>query len=317
MTIRLITTLICTTLLTNAPVLRTTRQVSRPLIAHTNLVDTLRHDGQTRFYTVHLPPAYASAKKPLPLVIALHGGGGSGRQFETQSRLSEKADQEGFIVVYPDGRQNPGLLGLRTWNAGSCCGQIATNDQTDDVGFIRKLIDRLAVTYQIDSKRVYATGHSNGAMLCYRLACELSDKLAAIAANSGTMQVKSPCRPARVMPILHVHSQQDRNVPYVGGVGARSINRQWNTPVDSTLAVFAQLATCKSQKQLTRQTASYVLYSWSDCAGDAVIKYYLTSDGGHSWPGGLKAARRIGDPPSEAFVNNDIIWTFFSAHPLP
>ena len=316
MIIRLITALICTPFLTGTPAL-IDQQASRPLTARTNLADTLQHDGQTRFFAVHLPPPAATSRKVLPLVIALHGGGGSGRQFETQSGLSEKADQEGFIVVYPDGRQNPGVLGLRTWNAGSCCGQIAVANQTDDVGFIRKLIDKLTVTYQIDPKRVYATGHSNGAMLCYRLACELPDKLAAIAANSGTMQVKTPCRPARVMPILHVHSQRDRNVPYTGGVGSRSINRQWNTSVDSTLAVFAQLANCMSRKQLTQQTASYALYSWSTCAGDAVIQYYLTSDGGHSWPGGVKAARRLGDPPSDAFVNNDIIWTFFNAHTLP
>ena len=183
-------------------------------IAKGNSTDTLQHDGKSRFYSIHLPSAYPKSKNPLPLVVALHGGGGSGRQFETQSRLSEKADKEGFIVVYPDGLQNPGILGLRTWNAGACCGQSAVTRQADDVGFIRELIDKLVATYRIDSKRIYATGHSNGGMLCYRLACELPDKLAAIAANAGTMQVETACRPTRVMPILHIHSQLDRNVPY-------------------------------------------------------------------------------------------------------
>lgn len=279
--------------------------------------DTLRHGDQTRIYWVHIPASYAKASNPVPLVVALHGGGGSGQQFEEQSRLSEKADQEGFIVVYPDGQQNPGILKLRTWNAGACCGQIASVANTDDVGFIRKLIDKLSTMYRIDPRRVYATGHSNGAMLCYRLACELPDKLAAIAANAGTMQLKTACRPSRVMPVLHIHSQQDRNVPYTGGIGTKSINKQWNSSVDSTLTVFAQLGQCASLKQVVRTTARYTFYKWGNCNEGTEIQYYLTTDGGHAWPGGQKGARFIGDTPSEAFSNNDLIWSFFKTYSLP
>lgn len=279
--------------------------------------DTLRLDGLTRIYWLHLPPAFKQSDELLPLVIALHGGGGSGQQFESQSKLSEKADQQGFIVVYPDGIQNPGVLGLRTWNAGACCGQIASVQHIDDVGFIRKLIDKLIATRRVDPKKVYALGHSNGAMLCYRLACEMPDKLAAIAANSGTMQVKTACKPNRVMPILHIHSQLDRNVPYTGGVGTKSINKQWNSPVDSTLTVFAQLAKCSTTKQAVKTTDKYTFYQWSGCQDGADIQYYLTTDGGHSWPGGTKAVRFIGDAPSEAFVNNDLIWSFFENYSLP
>ena len=197
-------------------------QTQQPKPAAPSIRDTLQHDGQTRIYWVHVPPNYADTDDSLSLVVALHGGGGSGPQFESQSKLSEKSDREGFIVVYPDGRQNSGVLGLRTWNAGACCGQVASSLRTDDVGFIRKLIDKLSVRYRVDPKKVYATGHSNGAMLCYRLACELPDKLAAIAANSGTIQLKTACRPARVMPILHIHSQLDRNVPYTGALAPKA-----------------------------------------------------------------------------------------------
>ncbi|QHV96929.1 extracellular catalytic domain type 1 short-chain-length polyhydroxyalkanoate depolymerase [Spirosoma endbachense] len=297
--------------------LNKTQQASFAPVAESSVRDTVRHEGQTRIYWVHVPPAYKQGTNPLPLVIALHGGGGSGQQFESQSKWSEKADQEGFIVVYPDGIQNAGILHLRTWNAGACCGQSASTQQTDDVGFIGKLIDKLTATYRIDPKKVYATGHSNGAMLCYRLACELSDKLAAIAANAGTMQLKTACQPTRIMPILHIHSQLDRNVPYMGGVGTKSINKQWNAPVDSTLTVFAQLAQCKSQKQIVRTTDKYTFYKWTNCVGGTEIQYYLTTDGGHAWPGGQKGARFIGDTPSEAFVNNDIIWQFFKTLSLP
>ncbi|ADB37543.1 extracellular catalytic domain type 1 short-chain-length polyhydroxyalkanoate depolymerase [Spirosoma linguale] len=279
--------------------------------------DTLWHQGQTRIYWVHIPPAYAKTDTSLPLVVALHGGGGSGQQFEAQSKLSEKADKEGFIVVYPDGLQNPGVLKLRTWNAGNCCGQIASVKQTDDVGFIRKLIDKLTTTYRIDPKRVYATGHSNGAMLCYRLACEFPDKLAAIAANAGTMQLKTTCQPSRVLSILHIHSRQDNNVPYTGGIGSRSLNKQWNAPVDSTLAVFAKLAGCTPEKPTTKTAGLYTSYTWTGCRDDVAIQYYLTTDGGHAWPGGQKGARFIGDAPSEAFSNNDVIWDFFKSRSLP
>jgi len=278
--------------------------------------DTLLHVGQTRFYRVHVPAAYTKTTNKLPLIIALHGGGGSGQQFEAQSGLSETADREGFIVVYPDGRQNPGVLGLRTWNAGTCCGQIAVADKTDDVGFISQLIDKLVAGYRVDSKRVYATGHSNGAMLCYRLACELPEKLAAIAANAGTMQLTKACDPSRVIPILHVHSALDRNVPSTGGVGSKSLNRQWNAPVDSTLAVFIRLAQC-GQERVIQTTPQYTRYEWRSCPGKLSIQYYLTNDGGHSWPGGRKGARLIGDPPSTALINNDLIWSFFSLYSLP
>ncbi|MEZ0539649.1 extracellular catalytic domain type 1 short-chain-length polyhydroxyalkanoate depolymerase [Fibrella arboris] len=279
--------------------------------------DTLHYAGLTRTYRIYIPSSYSKRNHPLPLVVALHGGGGSGQQFEAQSKLSETADTEGFIVVYPDGRQNSGMLKLRTWNAGACCGQSASTQQTDDVGFIRSLIDKLQATYQIDPKRVYATGHSNGAMLCYRLACELPDKLAAIAANAGTMQLKTACQPSRIMPILHIHSKQDRHVPPDGGVGSQSLNRQWNPSVDTTLSVFAKLAHCTTTKQVVRTTAGYTLYEWMNCQDNTPIQYYLTNDGGHSWPGGQQAVRRFGDPPSAALANNELIWTFFKNRALP
>ncbi|CCG98413.1 polyhydroxybutyrate depolymerase [Fibrella aestuarina BUZ 2] len=279
--------------------------------------DTLRHDGQVRTYRLHLPPSYAQHTGPIPLLIALHGGGGSGQQFETQSGLSDKADREGFAVVYPDGQANPGVLGLRTWNAGWCCGQRAATQRTDDVGFVRQLIDKLTQTYRLDPKRVYATGHSNGAMLCYRLACELPDKIAAIAPNAGTMQVKSACRPARLMPILHIHSAQDHNVPYNGGVGSRSLNGQWNPSVDSSLTVFAKLARCLTTKPTVHPANGYTVYKWTTCEQGTELHFYLTDDGGHSWPGGQKRVRRLGDPPSMVVNANDLLWAFVKNYTLP
>ena len=139
------------------------------------------------------------------MVIALHGGGGSGAQFEATSGLTQQADAARVAVVYPDG--TAGGLGLRTWNGGGCCGHAVAAD-IDDVEFMRQLIAHLTADYRIDRKRVYAAGHSNGGILAYRLACELPERIAAIAANAAAMMVDS-CAPAHAVPVLHMHSRLD------------------------------------------------------------------------------------------------------------
>ena len=116
---------------------------------------------------VHLPPQVVEGR-PLPLILAFHGGGGNARHQETYTGMDSLSDQVGFIVVYPNGT---GRLGdrLLTWNAGTCCGY-ASDNQVDDVGFVRALVSDLETRLPIDSQRVYATGFSNGAMMAYRLA---------------------------------------------------------------------------------------------------------------------------------------------------
>ena len=276
---------------------------------------SLVHDGKTRTYMVHLPPSYYDNSNNLSLVLGFHGGGGSAENFQEQSKFNEKADAEGFVVVYPDGLGNPGLY-IKTWNAGKCCGQNASTLNTDDVGFVSKLIDELVANYRIDSKKIYATGHSNGAMMCYRLANELSTKIAAIAPNAGNFQIKTPYTPTRNVPVIHVASKLDQNVQYTGGVG-NGVASPYNPPVDSCLHVVAQRAACTQLKQLEGTFPLYTLYTWKSCNPTSFeVKLYLTEDGGHSWAGGTNGSM-AGDQPSQAFVNNDIIWEFFSKHSLP
>jgi polyhydroxybutyrate depolymerase len=276
---------------------------------------TLSHDGFMRTFRVHLPSGYYEATNNLPLVLALHGGGGSAEQFEAQSELNEKSDTENFIVVYPEGRENPNLP-IKTWNAGKCCGQNASTRNTDDVGFIAKLIDHMVSEYKTDSKKVYATGHSNGAMMCYRLADEIASRLAAIAPNAGNFQIKSPYSPSRNVPVLHIASVLDDNVIYSGGM-TNGPGGQYNPPVDSCLNVIASLAGCTQSKQIVKSTSLYTQYKWSNCTSNAFeVHLYLTQDGGHSWAGGNKGSA-FADEPSKAFVNNDIIWDFFKQHTLP
>jgi poly(3-hydroxybutyrate) depolymerase len=142
------------------------------------------HDHLTRTFVIHVPPSY-KASVATPVVLMFHGGFGNGAQFEKNSGMDKLADQEGFITVYPDG-----LGPVPTWNGGDCCGYARKNN-IDDVGFVSDLIDYLETKLNVDPDRIYASGMSNGGILCYRLACELSDKIAAIGPVEGGMLVDS------------------------------------------------------------------------------------------------------------------------------
>lgn len=274
---------------------------------------SLTHDGIKRTYLMHLPATYNDGDQPLPLVIALHGGGGSGAQFEKASMLSEKADKENFIVVYPDGSETEGLLKVNTWNVGHCCGK----NTADDIGFISALVDDLSTRYRVNPKKIYATGHSNGAMMCYRIADELSSRIAAIASNAGSLQIKEVYDPSRNVPVIHIHSKLDKNIPFNGGYG-EGISDHYNPPLDSTLNVVASWGSCTSGKGTVNTFPLYSVYKWEDCSNSNFeVLLYFTEDGGHTWPGGNQGNELADDEVSKAFSNNDIIWTFFQKHPLP
>jgi polyhydroxybutyrate depolymerase len=135
---------------------------------------TIEVEGRKREYYVHTPEGY-TGKTPLPLVMVLHGAIQTPEGIERMSGMSAKADVQNFLVVYPKGTGQ-----VDTWNAGACCGY-AMKNKIDDVAFFRALIAKLETDYSVDPKRIYSTGISNGAMMSYRLACELSEQIAAIA----------------------------------------------------------------------------------------------------------------------------------------
>jgi polyhydroxybutyrate depolymerase len=167
----------------------------------------------TRSYLVHVPPQY-DPQKPTPVVLVLHGAGTNGSITVWFTGMSKKADEAGFIAVYPNGT---GLAGLMlTWNAGGVRGR--TDGKPDDVAFIAKVLDDLATVANVDPKRVYATGMSNGGMMCYRLAAELSDRIAAVAPVAGTMAIDT-YNPRRPVPVMHFHGTADKMVPFGGPSG--------------------------------------------------------------------------------------------------
>jgi hypothetical protein len=147
--------------------------------------------GTRRRYLLHVPPTY-QAGTPMPLVIAMHGGGGNAENTVATFQLNPVADQHGFLVAYPEGSGSVMVFGKvsGSWNAGGCCGE-AVLRQTDDVGFIRTMLDTIETAYSIDTHRVFATGFSNGSMMSYRLATEMNDRIAAIAPISGAAMILS------------------------------------------------------------------------------------------------------------------------------
>ena len=160
--------------------------------------------SQVRSYRLHVPPAYDSVK-PAPLVIGLHGQGGDPAGFEAYSGLSLLADEAGFLVVYPQGLGD--LAGWDTWQ------------NSDDVLFMRALLTELEIRCAIDPRLIYASGHSRGGGMANRLACDLSDRIAAIAPVSGTYQFGEICSPVRPVPVIAFHGQDDPVVPY-NGIGS-------------------------------------------------------------------------------------------------
>jgi|JYMV01.1.fsa_nt_gi polyhydroxybutyrate depolymerase len=271
--------------------------------------DSIPYGGYDRTYNLHLPTGYTGSTS-IPLIIALHGGGHSAIEIESMSGLSLKADLENFIVVYPEGVKGP-LSNARTWNAGECCGY-ASFANIDDVGFIDALITILTSQYNIDTTRIHATGVSNGGFFAYRLACELSNKIASIAPVASSMTLDY-CTPDRPVSIIHFHSVNDTRVPYQGGVGS-GFATHYNPPIDSILNIWSNINVCLNIDETIISNGLYTYRNWSNCECGNEIIYYLTQDGGHSWPGGIPTA--TGDSVSNYINATDLMWDFFQQHTI-
>lgn len=269
---------------------------------------TLQHDGLTRQYRVHVPTSYTS-DKPTPLVLVFHGGGGN-MDVQANDRYYgqiSKADQLGYIVVFPNGYSRLPGDKFATWNAGACCGA-ARDKGIDDVGFVRALLARLKQQFNVDANRVFATGMSNGGMMSYRLACEMADSFAAIAAVAGTDNTLH-CTPSRPVPVLHIHAQDDDRVLFNGGAGSQSAQMTDFVSVPKTVAKWAALDGCQGEPQrvLTVPGAHCDLHR--TCRNGSQVQLCVTDSGGHSWPGGRKPLG--GAQGSSAISATDLIGDFF------
>lgn len=270
-------------------------------------------DGRDRSYLLHLPPAH-DGKSKLPLVIALHGGGGNADNAARMTGLSEKADAEGFAVVYPNGtgRSEDKLL---TWNAGNCCGR-ALDEGVDDVAFIRTIIDTLAAQVPLDPKRTYATGMSNGGMMTYRLGCALADRIAAIGPVAGALNTK-PCDPSVPISIAIIHGMDDQHVLYAGGAPKKNVDthpRVDASVADATSFFVARNGCRNTPAKTVRGRLSQDVYT--GCQQGTEVRVYSIQGEGHTWPGGQRGSP-WGDEPTRDVSATDLLWDFFKTHPKP
>lgn len=245
------------------------------------VIHRLNFAGEERSYKLFVPGGARTGA--LPLMIVLHGGLGNADETEHTTGMNRVAEKGGFIVAYPNGTGIRLMPNRRTWNAGICCGP-AVEREIDDVGFIHAMLADIATHYPLDRSRVYATGISNGAMMAYRLACELPLDVAAIIPVSGTLALNS-CPGVKNIAVLHIHGSQDSNVPYQGGMGENAVAGVSHRSVPETLHMIAKAHGCNvgPSKQVLADGSE--LSSWS-CQGKAPLQLRLIPGGEHVWPGG-------------------------------
>ena len=256
-------------------------------------------DGRTRRYRTYVP-AGLPAGSAVPLVIALHGGLGTSSQFAANSGLNGFAESNRFIAVYPDGigNQSDGT-GYQTWNGGYCCGPAATQS-VNDVAFIRDLVVKLRTTMPIDPRRVYAMGHSNGGILAYKLACELSDVIVAIGFQAGS-NVIAGCQPTNPVSVFHLHGTADTNMPINGGKGS-GVSTTIFVAARNAVDAMATVNGCNvsSPKPLVTTNTDVTALSWTGCRSNSEVKFVTVKSATHAWMGhaaqSASSASYVGEP---------------------
>jgi polyhydroxybutyrate depolymerase len=272
---------------------------------------TMEFDGRLRGYLLHLPSPH-KGDEPMALVVVLHGGGQDAWSAEEMTGFSELADQEGFVVVYPNGT---GMFPrkLLTWNAGNFCGYAMDND-VDDAGFIAALLDRLKADLALDPKRIFVTGISNGGMLAYRLACLYSDRIAAIAPVAAAMNDEA-CMPRGPVSVIAFHGTADRRVLYNGGAP----EVQWDAygrkdkSVATAMNYWVARNGCAGKPWRT-ENRHFSIDTWEEGAGGTEVVLFTIKGGGHAWPGGKPWRFRMDEPTTDV-VATKAMWDFFKAHP--
>lgn len=253
----------------------------------------IRHDGANRNYRIVVP----ASEEPLPLVMALHGGWGTGEAMAEQTGLDAAAARHGFAVVYPNGS-------WRAWNAGSCCGRPASNN-VDDVGFLRKLAGDLGAQDCIDGDRVYGTGFSNGAMMVHRMACDAPGVFKAIAPVAGGPMVES-CKADSPVPALLMVGREDERIPWDGGVFKES----YRPGIAEQVEQLATRNRCDESSSKAAGSGGYCEQR-AGCDGGA-LRWCIIDGVGHQWPGGSTILQRLLGPNRDVIDASDTILRFFA-----
>lgn len=270
------------------------------------LLETLEHDELEREYYLFVPSSYEAGTE-VPLVFNFHGRGSTANEQFAYTLLTTLAEEEGFIVVYPNGTLDDTEISF--WNVGFP----GPTSNVDDVGFTMAILDRLITEYSIDETRVYSTGMSNGGYFSYKLACEQSDRFAAVASVTGSVvptELES-CNPERAVPVMQIHGTADLVVPYEGSL--------FGAPIEDLVDFWVDVNDCDPTPAFTEvpdtnsedgSTAEHYLYA-NESSGNAV-ELYKVIGGGHTWPG---AVFIIG-VTNQDISANELIWEFFKKHKL-
>jgi polyhydroxybutyrate depolymerase len=276
--------------------------------------------GAERKYLVSLPPGYSGGEK-CPLILVFHGGGGNPVQVLQSTDIVDRAAREGWILVAPAGSGR--LDRFLTWNVGFGFGH-AMSAQVDDIGFVGRLIEALQTAYRIDPDRIFATGISNGGILCHLLAGHLSERIAAIAPivataggrAKGRAEWLQPPAPKHPVAVISFNGALDQSIPLAGGLQQRS----WAEPVEIWSArqstdFWVRHNRCKPEPVVEQNDAGqFTRSTYPGGAGGSEVVQIVLLNQGHAWPGGRKGYR-LGDEPTQLVSANALMFEFFNRHP--
>jgi polyhydroxybutyrate depolymerase len=283
---------------------------------------TIAVGSLTRRYVLHVPPPRA-AERLRPVLLAFHGGGGTAKLAALSTGWSDKADQVGFFVVYPEGiRPDPRrpatfLRNPPFWNVGAGVGY-AERAGIDDVGFIRCLLGELGARLPVDPARVYATGFSNGASMAFQVAMELSAQIAAIAPVAGYLRRRQP-RPTRPISMIYIAGAADPLIPLEGGV----VESPWGEleerpPVVRSVETWAAWLGCPPKPRVVSDCAGVRRVRYGPGVQGGEVEFITIADAGHVWPGGPQIlAERIAGKTTDKLSATDAIWEFFERQREP
>ncbi|QLG45849.1 alpha/beta hydrolase family esterase [Costertonia aggregata] len=280
---------------------------------------TLIHQDNIREYILHIPPTYDGTAQ-VPLVIVLHGGGGTAESVQGFTQMNPVSDSNGFIVAYPQGF-GPTQNGF-SWADGRETS--ATNMGIDDIGFIDKLLVELEENYAIDSHKIYICGFSNGGFMTQKIACETENKFAAMASLGSTIgsETLSQCNTSQKIPMAFIFGDLDPFVPYEGGTVANN-----PSPIEGieTLVDFWKTNNvCQTTNEPLdlpdldmTDNATVTLFEYSDCACNADVLFYKVNNGGHTWPGVENVDyETIAWETNEDINASEVLWNFFDGYAL-
>lgn len=264
---------------------------------------TINYQDTTRNFIVYVPSSY-TAGDHLPMVFNLHGYTSNAIQQQLYSGMNATAEANNFIVVYPNGLGN-------AWNSGFTLPYNGTFP--DDVGFLSKIIDTMYTLYGIDLTRVYSCGMSNGGFQSYRLACDLENRIAAVASVTGSMTtiMTSNCSLSRRVPVLQIHGTMDPTVPYGGAAGVLGQEALIDFWEDKNSCLSTN-DTTNVPNTNTADNSTVQKIKYRTCNSSTQVWFYKVINGAHTWPG---AGINIGTTNQDINASQEI-WDFFNQYTL-